>query len=342
MPVIVEDIASNHQNHLDRGRGDVVVGLINNMPDGAIRATQQQFVGLLEAACEGRTVRLERYYLPQVPRAGQAHSVLLRSYAPIDSLWSRHVDGLIMTGNVPKAATLRDEPYWEEMARVFDWAEDHTASSVWSCLSAHAAVLHQDGVERTTMGTKLSGVFESLRVSDHALMADAPEQWSVPHSRQFGLKTEDLLACDYRLMTVSPKAGADIFIKQRRSLSVYLQGHMEYGPLSLFREYARDVEHYLNREREIYPEQPVGYFPPAAAAAFDAFEVQAKAERRPEMIGAFPIGDVQYQLVSTWREAAVTVYRNWLRYLAEQTSVAAVDRGNLKSQQPSTQRHGHG
>ena len=39
------------------------IGLINNMPDAALEATERQFVALLEAAAEGLVVRLTLYGL---------------------------------------------------------------------------------------------------------------------------------------------------------------------------------------------------------------------------------------------------------------------------------------
>ena len=43
------------------------------------------------------------------------------------------------------------------------------------------------------------------------------------------------------MLSRSPVAGADLFIKQRKSLFVFLQGHPEYDPGSLLREYQRDA-----------------------------------------------------------------------------------------------------
>jgi len=44
------------------------IGLINNMPDGALEATERQFLSLLNSASDGMSIRLSLYSLPDVPR----------------------------------------------------------------------------------------------------------------------------------------------------------------------------------------------------------------------------------------------------------------------------------
>src|SRR5882672_12961478 len=118
------------------------IGLVNNMPDGALEATERQFLTLLnEAADHGISARVTLFALPGVPRTdlGRHH---LSSYGRIGELWERSLDGLIVTGTEPRAANLQDEPYWADLARLVEWAMQNSSSAIWSCLAAHAAVLH--------------------------------------------------------------------------------------------------------------------------------------------------------------------------------------------------------
>ena len=46
----------------------VDIGLVNNMPDAALDATERQFRALLNAAADGLRLRLTLYTLPEVPR----------------------------------------------------------------------------------------------------------------------------------------------------------------------------------------------------------------------------------------------------------------------------------
>ncbi|HET9791533.1 MAG TPA: homoserine O-succinyltransferase, partial [Candidatus Angelobacter sp.] len=165
----------------------LVIGLINNMPDGALEATERQFLSLLDAASGHLQVRLLRYALPGISRKGDAASRVKMFYSGVEKLWNTCPDGLIVTGREPLATNLRDEPYWKAFTEVIDWARVHTYSTVWSCLAAHAAVLYADGIVRRRSRTKHCGVFECARVTEHPLTAGIGSQIQMPHSRWNGL-----------------------------------------------------------------------------------------------------------------------------------------------------------
>src|SRR2546422_1361620 len=65
----------------------ITIGLINNMPDPAVQATERQFVALLVAAADGIVVRLKPYVLPDVPRTERVRDFEYRFYAQLDDLW---------------------------------------------------------------------------------------------------------------------------------------------------------------------------------------------------------------------------------------------------------------
>ncbi len=126
----------------DRPRdGALVIALVNNMPDPALEATEGQFGSLLAAAAGDLDVRLRHVWLPGVPRGQQARDRINRRYFPVEHLLADPPDGLIVTGMEPLAASLEEEPYWDPMVRLLEWARTHIASSIWSCLAAHAAAL---------------------------------------------------------------------------------------------------------------------------------------------------------------------------------------------------------
>src|SRR5436190_17382118 len=85
----------------------LTIGLVNNMPDPALQATERQFVALLGAAADGLTVRLRPYALPEVPRTDWGRAYVDRFYAGIDELWGSRLDALIVTGTEPHAPNLR-------------------------------------------------------------------------------------------------------------------------------------------------------------------------------------------------------------------------------------------
>src|SRR5207249_2293533 len=80
-----------------------------------------------------------------------------------------------------------------------------------------AAVLHLDGIARLPYSDKRFGVFASTLVSDHPLMASAPRQLLMPHSRWNDIP-EEAVSAGYHVLTRSAEAGIDTFVKQRKSL----------------------------------------------------------------------------------------------------------------------------
>jgi homoserine O-succinyltransferase len=262
-------------------------------------------------------VHLTLYSLPEVPR-GDFGRRQVGAYMPLEALWERKHDGLIVTGTEPRAADLKDEPYWGSLTRVLDWAEQHTYSTILSCLAAHAGILHMDGISRQPLTAKRFGVFECARVSDHPLTADTPPRLRVPHSRWNEIPEEALLKCGYRVLTRSEDAGIDAFIKQRNSLFVFFQGHLEYEATSLLLEYRRDIARYLRGERDTYPELPLGYFDEELVQTLTALQARAMTDRREELLVEFPIEAGVRKAASSWRSSAEVVYRNWLRYICQQ------------------------
>ena len=295
----------------------IVIGLVNNMPDTALRTTERQFGELLSAASHNHPIRLRLFSLPEIPRgdAGRAH--VSQNHEDINALWTAHLDGLIVTGTEPRAPALPDEPYWPTLTKLIDWSDDHTSSAVWSCLAAHAAVLYIDGIGRQALPEKLSGVFDCRKAVQHPITVGAPSGWRIPHSRYNGLPMDILMSRGYLILSTSPDVGADMFVKQRRSLFLFLQGHPEYDAGALLREYRRDVGRFLAGERDSYPEMPRGYFDDDAASAFAAFRQKALQNRHIDLLSQFPFSEAERKLTHAWRSIAVRIYANWLSYLAE-------------------------
>ncbi len=292
------------------------VGLLNNMPDRALERTERQFLTLLDAAAGKTVVELLLYALPDIPRthAGRLH--ISRFYSGLEALWNAQLDGLIVTGTEPQCPDLVDEPYWGSLTRVLDWAEDNTHSSVWSCLAAHAAVRKINGIERRPLPEKRFGVFECARTLDHPLTAGLPASLLVPHSRWNDLPVDSLTHCGYDVLTRLQDGGADLFVKQRKSLFVFFQGHPEYESNTLLLEYRRDIGRYLKGERNAYPAMPEGYFNAETAERMMQLRQRALASRAVELLLNFPETPAAH-LSNNWCATSTRFYANWLGYLGE-------------------------
>ena len=294
----------------------ISIGLVNNMPDAAFAATERQFTGLIRAATPNTVVLLKLFAIPEMPRAAGTRGELLQRYRDIAELWDTRLDGLIVTGTEPRANSLIEEPYWQTLTTLVDWARDHTASTIWSCLAAHAAVLHADGIERRALKEKCFGVFDCRLAADHPMTQHFPEPHWVPHSRYNDLPERSLESCGYKILTRSAIAGVDTFAKQDGSFFLFFQGHPEYDADTLLREYRRDAARFLAGERGRYPGQPVGYFDETAAALAEGFAGRARSGRHSELMAEFPTSALEAGLRSPWREPALGVYRKWTAYLS--------------------------
>jgi homoserine O-succinyltransferase len=312
-----------HGSTVPRVADQIVIALVNNMPDSALQATEAQFFHLLQAAAGPRSVALQFTYLPEVVRGPAARERIGRSYWPIEALLHEPPDALIVTGAEPLARTLADEPYWQRFVEVLDWAESHTVSSIWSCLAAHAAVAHLDGIARRRLAQKCCGVFEHSILAESAVMRGVGAPLHTPHSRWNELPVEALRAAGYSMLSESAQTGADIFARQSRSMLLFFQGHPEYEDTTLLKEYGRDVSRFLSAQQPHYPTLPAGYFSPESAALLDSFREQAMRHPATELVASFPFTTVAAGLQNSWRADAIRIYGNWLSYIANtKTGVA--------------------
>jgi homoserine O-succinyltransferase/O-acetyltransferase len=299
---------------------DLTIGLINNMPDTALQATERQFMRLLRQAARDIRIDFHCFSLPSVRRSQSAKGRVETQYTDIADLDRLPIDGLIVTGAEPHAANLNDEAYWRELTDTVDWAKDNTRSTIWSCLAAHAAVLHLDGIERKRLETKCSGIYDCIGLSSHWLTDSLPVPFKIAHSRLNELSAEDLTANGYQLLSRSAKGGVDSFAKDFGSQFIFYQGHPEYEALSLEREYLRDIARFLAGERDRYPGIPVGYFDTETEQRLGAFAVRAQTERRPALSTELPERNLR-QDIATGAAAAV-MFRNWLDFLFERARAA--------------------
>jgi len=125
-----------------------------------------------------------------------------------------------------------------------------------------------------------------------------------------------LVGAGYEILTRSAEMGADMFVKYDRSLFVLLQGHPEYDPTALLREYRRDVGRYLRRESEGYPALPRFYLDATNERRLRAFRRRALSARNPEQLEDFPNVAIVERFADSWHASALRLYRNWLSYLA--------------------------
>lgn len=301
----VENFAFGHRGT----RATLHIALVNNMPDSALRATELQFARLLKEASGNFDVRLHLFAMAEVPRGEVALSRMEGFYGDAADLPGSGMDALILTGAEPHGEGLEKEPYWEALTHLMDWAASGTVSTLFSCLAAHAAVLHFDGIERRPLAKKLSGVFDSLRAVDDPLLAGIPARAATPHSRRNGLLEGDLAPRGYRVLTRLTDGSPDLFVREGRSRFVFLQGHPEYSADALGREYLRDVGRFLDG-KEPRPGIPENYFDRVTENALQALGARdaSIADYNEVVTAAVPL--------QSWRSYTLRLFANWIAGIA--------------------------
>ncbi len=241
------DKAAGFQSPLKSAGETLAIGFVNNMPDAALRTTERQFRELLSAASETIPISLRFFSLPELPRSEAGRQHINQYYEDVGELWTSQLDGLIVTGTEPRAPELRDEPYWNSLASLVEWAENHTISTVWSCLAAHAAVLEMDGIGRRLLPQKLSGVFDSarrsiIRIPGRLAVTMAGTTLAAQRGSGRRARRERLL---HRVAFARGRCG--YLYQAAKEPSFFVQVHPG-RPGTLLREYRRDVQTVLSHE----------------------------------------------------------------------------------------------
>jgi peptidoglycan/xylan/chitin deacetylase (PgdA/CDA1 family) len=86
------------------GAAELTIALVNNMPDSALKATERQFMRLVQAAAGDIRVNFHCFSLPTVARSKQASEHIAHDYADIADLDRVGIDGLIVTGAKARAS----------------------------------------------------------------------------------------------------------------------------------------------------------------------------------------------------------------------------------------------
>jgi homoserine O-succinyltransferase len=213
----------------------------------------------------------------------------------------------------PRTAALADDPLWLALTALVDFATTRAVPTVWSCLAAHAAVLHLDGIDRCRLPQKLAGVITcDLADAVHPFMAGLPKRWHLPHSRYNDISQDKLASRGYRILSTVEPGGADIFANDAYPHFLFCQGHPEYDAQALLREYRRDIRQFLAGEADEYPAIPQSYFSPGVVTLLDSFRCYAQHQRTPKALAAFPADACEADVIHSWRDLGAGLFANWL------------------------------
>jgi len=281
------------------------IGFLNMMPDAALQATERQFIRLV-----GGCNRIAQFYvypfsLPELSRSDEANEYIERFYSRFEDLREEGLDALIITGANVANPALDQEPFWNPLVEVVDWAEDNVTSILCSCLATHALLKHFHGVERQPLPVKRWGVYSHrLSAPTHPLLREVNTRFDAPHSRYNDISREQLEAAGLIVLAESPEGGVHMAASPDQFRVIYFQGHLEYDASSLLKEYKREVKRFLAGELDEAPPFPENYFSDDAAALarewVDAANIDALIQR------------IEGLLDNTWGDTARAIVNNWL------------------------------
>jgi len=213
---------------------------------------------------------------------------LLAHYQTFEQVQDEKFDGLMITGAPVEHLEFEQVDYWRELQQIMDWSDTHAFSTFYICWAAQAGLYHKYGVPKYPLPAKMFGVFpHSVLVQHEKLLRGFDDEFLAPHSRHTEIRREDIEQVeDIHILAESQEAGVYI-VASKDGRRVYVTGHSEYDPLTLKREYDRDVG------KGLPILVPKNYYPQ---------------------------DDPQQAPLVRWRGHANLLYTNWLNYAVYQTT----------------------
>ena len=207
---------------------------------------------------------------------------MMMFYKDFDVLSKEKFDGMIITGAPIEHLEFEEVEYWEEISKIFAWADTHVTSTMYICWAAQAGLFYHYGIPKYHLSKKMFGIFKQYTLQPQIpLFRGFDDNFSMPHSRHTEVRREDIdKHKELEIVAESPESGVSI-VMARGGRQIFVTGHMEYSPYTLDSEYGRD----LGKRDDV--EMPKNYY----------------KDNDPH----------QAPLV-TWRAHANLMFSNWINY----------------------------
>jgi len=290
------------------------IGLLNMMPDAALEATERQFFRLVGESNPIAQFYVHPFTLEQLPRGPKARAHVERYYDSFDKVRGEGLDALILTGANVTHPDLSQEPFWQPLNEVIEWALENVTSTLCSCLATHAVLQFRYGQRRQPLGFKRWGVFQHRVVErSHPLVYDVNTRFDVPHSRFNEISRQQFETAGLKILVENHEAGVHLAVSEDQFRVVFFQGHPEYDTISLLKEYKREVLLFAKGQRPDYPPFPDNYFNLQQQAILQEYRQRLlKAVDNGAEIPEFPEDLLAPHLDNTWRDTADAILRNWM------------------------------
>lgn len=228
------------------------IAILNLMPTKIV--TETQLLRLLGNSALQVEITLLRTNSHQSKNTPEEH--LLTFYQTFDQVQQRKFDALIITGAPVEHLPFEEVDYWNELQEIMQWGLRNVFALLYICWGAQAALYHQFGIPKYPLPAKQFGVFSHHIVERNVrLLRGFDDVFYAPHSRHTEIRRADIeQVAELKILAESPEAGVYI-VATRDGRQVFITGHSEYDPLTLKKEYDRDVAAGLSIAI------PVNYYP---------------------------------------------------------------------------------
>ena len=294
------------------------IGFLNMMPDAALRATERQFIRLVGSCNRIAQFFVHPFSLPSIERGPKAQAYVDEYYSDFDSIRAQGLDALIITGANVANPDLRQEPFWNPLMSVVEWAEKQVSSTLCSCLATHAVLNYFHGIERIPLPNKRWGIYPHRVIAGtHPLLKGINTRFDVPHSRHNDIARSQLESQSLQVLIESETGGVHAAASPDGFRMIYFQGHPEYDTLSLFKEYKRELVRHRSGVREL-PPLPEHYFDTAVMSILDEYRqaLMDDDDRAPRLED-----QIVSQLDNTWGDTAKAIFNNWLGLVYRTTNL---------------------
>jgi homoserine O-succinyltransferase len=304
------------------GHKDLHIGFLNLMPDAAFKATERQFLYLVGSSKRQLRFIIHPFSIEGVRRDEMTQDYINAFYESFEAIKEAGLDALILTGTNPGHTILEQEPFWDPLGEVIDWAMKNVTSMMCSCLAVHAIVKHMHNIERKPLSKKRWGVYSQVITNpNHPLLNNLSSPFDVPHSRNNDVSAEQLEAAGFKILVQGADSGVHMAVSPDMFKMVYLQGHPEYDGISLLKEYKREVGRFFEGQRETYPQSPENYFTPEIDILINDYIIElSHAKQNGLALPSLPESKIEPLLKNTWIESGKQIFDNWLGLVDQVTN----------------------
>jgi len=196
-------------------------------------------------------------------------------------------DGFIITGAPVETLPFEEVDYWDELVSVIDYTNTNVWSTLHICWGAQAGLYRRYGIPKKPLEQKLFGIFpHGVNERFSPLFRGFDDEFLAPQSRHTA-SDRDAIAAEKALTIQSETAETGVFIATAKGgREIYVTGHLEYDPLTLDKEYRRDLG------KGLVIAVPKNYYPG---------------------------DDPSQHPIVRWRAHAHLFFSNWLNYVYQET-----------------------